>query len=98
MRVLCLLLALAVACPAQEPGRPRITGVAHSGIPVGSLDKANAFCRNVLGFQETWRGSRDGRVPSRANRKDPDGARTELMEPHTVDGRPVPPPPAAPPR
>lgn len=142
--------------------------LAHIGILVGSLDKANAFYRDLLGFTETWRGSRDGNVLSWVNMKvpesqdylefmlyeqlpeptrrgtahhlclfvpdiekskawlagraaqagytralevrtginrrrqlnlyDPDGTRTELMEPRTVDGQPAPPSPAAPPR
>lgn len=142
--------------------------LAHVGILVGSLDKANAFYRGLLGFEETWRGSRDGKTLSWVNMKapdsgdyvefmlyedlpeptkrgtahhlclfvpdierskawlagraaqagytralevrtginrrrqlnlyDPDGTRTELMEPITVDGKPVPPSPAAPPR
>jgi lactoylglutathione lyase len=32
------------------------------------------------------------------NLYDPDGTRLELMEPHTVDGKPAPPSTAAPPR
>lgn len=142
--------------------------LSHIGILVGSLDRANAFYRDILGFQETWRGSRDGKALSWVNMKvpdgqdyiefmlyeqlpeptkrgtahhlclfvpdiekskawlagrtaqagytrelevktginrrrqlnlyDPDGTRTELMEPRTVDGQPVPSSPAAPPR
>jgi catechol 2,3-dioxygenase-like lactoylglutathione lyase family enzyme len=139
----------------------------HAGIIVGNLDAALKFYRDLLGFRETWRGSRDGKVldwvnlqvpegddyiefmlysklpapnargtvhhialevpdmakavakleanPARksytrtieprtgTNRKrqlnlyDPDGTRTELMEPHTVDGVPTPPATAPPP-
>jgi len=142
--------------------------MAHVGILVGSLDKAMGFYRDVLGFRETWRGSRDGQVLNWVNMKvpdgddyvefmlyselpapdkrgtahhlclfvpdiekskaslearpafpgygralevrtginrrrqlnlyDPDGTRTELMEPRTVDGVPTPPSAAAPPR
>jgi catechol 2,3-dioxygenase-like lactoylglutathione lyase family enzyme len=141
--------------------------IAHLGIDVGKLEPAMKFYREVLGFQETWRGSREGKVldwvnmrvpdgqdyiefmlysdppslarlgtmhhiclevpdieksladlnrkPARSeytkpleirtgvNRKrqlnlfDPDGTRTELMEPNTVDGKPTPPSTAPPP-
>jgi lactoylglutathione lyase len=144
------------------------TDMRHYGILVGSLDAALSFYRDVLGFKETWRGSRDekelswvnmqvpdGRdyiefmlyrdlpaparrgsqhhiclfVPDIAqalatlqprtaragytaamepktgiNRRrqlnlfDPDGTRTELMEPSTIDGLPAPPSQAPPPR
>ena len=140
----------------------------HAGILVGSLEAATRFYRDVLGFREIWRGSRDGKtldwvnmklpdsddyiefmlyadlpepgrrgsqhhiclvvpdvdaaaatVRTRAararytraieprtgiNRKrqlnlfDPDGTRSELMEPGTVDGKPVPSSEAPPPR
>ena len=140
----------------------------HAGILVGSLDAGLTFYRDILGFRETWRGSRDGKtldwvnlqlpdgddyiefmlygelpapdkrgsqhhiclvvpdieaaagvIRSRAakagytrpietrtgiNRKrqlnlyDPDGTRSELMEPGTVDGTPTPSSPALPPR
>ncbi len=142
--------------------------MAHVGILVGDLEKANSFYREVLGFQETWRGSRDGKVLNWVNMQvpdgtdyvefmlyeklpeptargsahhlclfvpeiekskawlekrtqaagysrplevrtginrrrqlnlfDPDGTRTELMEPRTVDGVPTPSSPAAPPQ
>lgn len=142
--------------------------LAHIGILVGSLEKASAFYHDLLGFRETWRGSRDGKVLNWVNMKapesndylefmlydqlpeptkrgsahhlclfvpdidkskawlagraaaagytrelevrtginrrrqlnlyDPDGTRTELMEPHTLDGKPAPSSPAAPPR
>jgi lactoylglutathione lyase len=140
----------------------------HYGILVGSLDAALSFYRDVLGFREIWRGSRDekelswvnlqvpdgqdyiefmlyGELPAPAKRGsqhhiclfvpdiakalatlqpraarvgytaameprtginrrrqlnlfDPDGTRTELMEPSTIDGRPAPPSQAPPPR
>ena len=128
----------------------------HVGILVGSLEPAMKFYRDVLGFREIWRGSRDGKVldwvnlqvpdgddylefmlykelpvptargtahhlaleakPARktytrpievrtgTNRKrqlnlyDPDGTRSELMEPKTVDGVPAPSATAPPPR
>ncbi|MGH9630224.1 MAG: VOC family protein, partial [Bryobacteraceae bacterium] len=132
----------------------------HVGIIVQSLEPAMKFYRDILGFEEIWRGSRDGKVLSWVNMKvpdgedyvefmmhdpipppekrgsahhiclsvqdveksagslreraaktgytrpmeirtgtnrkrqlnlfDPDGTRTELMEPHTVDGKPSP--------
>ena len=141
--------------------------LAHVGIIALDLDKSLAFYRDLLGFQETWRGSRDGKVLNWVNLKvpdgddyielmlekempaatkrgsahhlclfvddiakskadletrpalksytrpleirtginrkrqlnlfDPDGTRTELMEPNTVDGKPTPSSPAAPP-
>lgn len=148
---------------------PRIsTRIAHLGITVGKLEPAMKFYGEILGFEETWRGSKNGKVldwvnmrvpegkdylefmlydqpPSLAslgtlnhiclevpdiekakadlesraarsihprpmdfktgvNRKrqlnlyDPDGTRSELMEPNTVDGKPTPPSNAPPPR
>ena len=144
------------------------TRIKHLGITVGSLEPAMKFYGELLGFKETWRGSREGKVldwvnmrvpdgddylefmlysekpnltrlgtlhhiclevddlpkalasleakPARktyekpmeirtgVNRKrqlnlyDPDGTRSELMEPNTVDGKPVPPSTAPPPR
>jgi len=47
--------------------------MAHAGILVGSLEPAIRFYRDILGFEETWRGSRD---PSRldwVNMQVPDG-------------------------
>ncbi len=156
----------------REKGKHLSQGVSshmtHIGILVGALGPSLKFYGDVLGFQETWRGSRDGKVlnwvnmkvpdgddyiefmlyddlpeptrrgtahhiclmvpdiqkavgtleslPARKsytrplevrtgiNRKrqlnlyDPDGTRTELMEPNTVDGKPTPPSPAPPPR
>jgi len=148
------------------PGRVS-AHVTHLGILVGSVEPAMKFYRDILGFNEFWRGSASGkelswinmRVPDgedylefmlyskppdektrgvknhvclvvpdvekavatlqiRAkrigyakpiearvgtNRKrqtnlyDPDGTRIELMEPNTVDGKPVPPSTAPPP-
>ena len=148
---------------------PRISArMSHVGIIVGKLQAAIDFYGGILGFRETWRGSKDGKVlnwvnmkvpdgedyiefmlydqmpdlkalgtlhhiclevpdiekakaelearPARTihtrpleirtgvNRKrqmnlfDPDGTRTEVMEPNTVDGVPTPPSTAAPPR
>lgn len=144
------------------------TRMRHIGIIVGKLEPAMKWYGEMLGFQEIWRGSREGKVldwvnmrvpegddylefmlygeppslnrlgtlhhiclevpdigkalahlgerPARkgytkpmeirtgTNRKrqlnlfDPDGTRSELMEPNTVDGKPVPPSSAPPPR
>jgi catechol 2,3-dioxygenase-like lactoylglutathione lyase family enzyme len=144
------------------------TRMAHVGVTVGALEPALKFYRDVLGFQEFWRGSSSGtelswvnmRVPNgddylelmlysqppdaeqvgvknhiclftpdvkkavailesrparknytrpievrvgkngkrQANLFDPDGTRIELMEPNTVDGKPVPSSTAPPPR
>jgi len=148
---------------------PRVSRrMSHLGIIVGSLEPAMKFYGGILGFKETWRGSKDGKTlnwvnmkvpegddyiefmlydqmpdlkslgtlhhiclevpdidkakaalearPAKAsytkpmeirtgvNRKrqmnlyDPDGTRSELMEPKTVDGVPTPPATAPPPR
>lgn len=45
----------------------------HLGILVGALDQAMTFYRDVLGFKETWRGSRDGKELSWVNLQVPDG-------------------------
>jgi lactoylglutathione lyase len=141
------------------------TAIFHAGFIVGNTEKSVAFYRDILGFQETWRGSSNGtelswinmqvpgdadyielmlynKVPSnygssnhtslvvpdmdqavatlksraaaagytksleihegknhkrQVNLFDPDGTRVELMEPHTVDGKPAPSSTAPPP-
>jgi catechol 2,3-dioxygenase-like lactoylglutathione lyase family enzyme len=45
----------------------------HLGILVGALEPAMKFYRDMLGFQEFWRGSRDGKTLSWVNMKVPDG-------------------------
>ena len=148
---------------------PRISKrIMHLGILVGELEKTMKFYRDILGFEEIWRGSRDGKrldwvnmkvpngedyiefmlydqipaatargsqhhiclevddidkaladlksrpaiksytrpmeIKTGVNRKrqlnlfDPDGTRSELMEGHTIDGKPTPSSNAAPPR
>jgi lactoylglutathione lyase len=53
---------------------PRIsTRMLHLGILVGSLEASMKFYRGLLGFQETWRGSRDGKTLNWVNMKVPDG-------------------------
>jgi len=49
------------------------TQMAHAGILVGSLDPAMKFYRDVLGFQEFWRGSSSGTELSWVNMRVPDG-------------------------
>jgi catechol 2,3-dioxygenase-like lactoylglutathione lyase family enzyme len=49
---------------------PRIM---HVGIAVGSLGPAMAFYRDILGFEETWRGSARGQELNWVNVKVPDG-------------------------
>jgi len=143
------------------------TRIMHIGVLIGALEPATKFYGEILGFHEFWRGSSSGtvlswvnmRVPDgddylefmlydkrpdaeqmgvrnhiclvtpdikkavailearparknysrpieikvgkngkrQANLFDPDGTRIELMEPNTVDGKPVPPSPAPPP-
>jgi lactoylglutathione lyase len=45
----------------------------HVGIAVGSLEKAQAFYGEILGFQETWRGSSGGKELNWVNVRVPDG-------------------------
>jgi lactoylglutathione lyase len=53
---------------------PRISQrMMHVGILVGSLEPAMKFYRDLLGFQEFWRGSRDGKSLNWVNMKVPDG-------------------------
>jgi lactoylglutathione lyase len=49
------------------------TRMLHAGILVGDLEAAMKFYRDVLGFQETWRGSRDGKLLDWVNMQVPDG-------------------------
>jgi catechol 2,3-dioxygenase-like lactoylglutathione lyase family enzyme len=140
----------------------------HVGIVVTHLDSEYKFYTEILGFKETWRGSKSGQVLSWVNMKvpdgddyiefmlykdepapterggahhlclqvpdvtaavaklkaepyykeygrpieihlginrkrqanlfDPDGTRTEIMEPNTIDGKPTPPSTAPPPQ
>ncbi len=47
--------------------------MAHLGILVGKLDEAKHFYGDILGFTETWRGTRDPKQLSWVNMKVPDG-------------------------
>ena len=49
------------------------TQMAHAGILVGHLEPATKFYRDVLGFQEFWRGSSSGNELSWVNMRVPDG-------------------------
>lgn len=50
------------------------TRMQHIGVLIGPLDPAMKFYRDILGFQETWRGSGSGRQLSWVNMKVPDGS------------------------
>ena len=53
---------------------PRISPrMMHLGILVGALEPAMKFYRDILGFEEIWRGSKDGKQLSWVNMKVPDG-------------------------
>jgi lactoylglutathione lyase len=56
LRVFCVSLLLLSASNARliEPQRPRITDVAHMALYVSDLEKARAFYRDFLGFQEPY--------------------------------------------
>lgn len=48
--------------------------IMHVGVAVGALAPAMAFYRDILGFQEFWRGSSSGTVLSWVNLRVPDGS------------------------
>ena len=50
----------------------------HVGILVGAAEPAMRFYRDILGFRETWRGSRDGKELNWINLQVPDG--TDYVE------------------
>lgn len=47
--------------------------MSHVGVIVASLEPALAFYRDILGCQEIWRGSQDGKYLSWVNMRVPDG-------------------------
>jgi lactoylglutathione lyase len=49
------------------------THMTHVGALIGALDPAMEFYRDLLGFQELWRGSSSGRELSWVNMRVPDG-------------------------
>ena len=55
------------------PERRISTRMMHAGIIVNSLEAAMKFYRDLLGFEEIWRGSRDNKVLSYVNLRVPDG-------------------------
>src|SRR5579859_4859802 len=55
MRKLTTLLLLAPLLGAQEPKRPRITGVAHIALFVSDIEKSRAFYKDFLGFAEPFK-------------------------------------------
>jgi len=69
---------------AQGPGPVKTGGspddaplsqrILHAGIIVGDVPATTRFYADVLGFSETWRGSRSGTELSWINLKVPDGA------------------------
>ncbi|MCX6613421.1 MAG: VOC family protein, partial [Acidobacteria bacterium] len=68
---------------------PRIsTRMPHLGILVGALEPQLKFYRDILGFEETWRGSRDGKVLNWVNLKVPDG--DDYLEFMLYDEKPAP--------
>ena len=61
-------------CIGREMPETRVsTRMSHVGFMVPDLDKAVSFYCDILGFKETWRGSRDGKNVTWVNLKVPDG-------------------------
>jgi lactoylglutathione lyase len=60
------------------PAAPISNHIMHVGLVVGSVGPAMKFYQEVLGFQETWRGSEDGKQPSWIDMRVPDG--TDFVE------------------
>lgn len=53
---------------------PRLSPrMAHLGFSVKNLEQSNRFYGDILGFVETWRGSRDGKILNWTNMRVPDG-------------------------
>jgi catechol 2,3-dioxygenase-like lactoylglutathione lyase family enzyme len=75
--------SLPTGIEAQDAGKflpmMRIAGgIYHVGFLVGNLDKSLGFYEGVLGFQEVWRGSSNGKQLSWVNLRVPDG--TDYIE------------------
>ncbi|MCC6392418.1 MAG: VOC family protein [Bryobacterales bacterium] len=64
------------------------TRILHLGILVGSTRAAMEFYRDILGFREIWRGSKDGKELSWINMQVPDG--TDYIEFMLYDRMPAP--------
>src|SRR5258708_23257601 len=45
----------------------------HVGVTIGRLDPAIKFYHDILGFQQTWRGSSTGKILSWVNMRRPHG-------------------------
>ncbi len=61
-------------CLGKDLPETRISArMSHVGFMVPDLDKALAFYCGILGFKETWRGSRDEKNVTWVNLKVPDG-------------------------
>lgn len=61
-------------CLGKDMPETRISArMSHVGIMVPDLDKAISFYCDILGFKETWRGSRDGNNVTWVNLQVPDG-------------------------
>src|ERR1041385_3948813 len=60
------------------PDRRISTRMMHIGFVVGPFARASAFYHDILGFEETWRGGRDGQPLSWVNLRVPDG--TDYIE------------------
>jgi catechol 2,3-dioxygenase-like lactoylglutathione lyase family enzyme len=68
---------------------PRISArMMHAGIIVGALEPEMKFYRDVLGFQELWRGSRDAKRLDWVNMKAPDS--DDYIEFMLYDEKPAP--------
>jgi catechol 2,3-dioxygenase-like lactoylglutathione lyase family enzyme len=61
------------ASPRAPQGSRVSTDLRHAGLLVGSLGSALRFYVDLLGFKETWRGSRDGTTLDWVNVQVPDG-------------------------
>ncbi|HEV3039248.1 MAG TPA: VOC family protein [Candidatus Angelobacter sp.] len=57
--LLVLLFPIATMGAKDEPKRPRILGVAHMALNVSDLQKARAFYKDFLGYQEPYTLKRD---------------------------------------
>jgi catechol 2,3-dioxygenase-like lactoylglutathione lyase family enzyme len=54
IRLVLAILAISLLQTGERPARPRILGVAHIALFVSDLDKARAFYRDLLGFEEPF--------------------------------------------
>lgn len=67
-----------VAAPPTSPYVPLSTRLYHTGVAVRDEARAHAFYREVLGFEEIWRGGADPARASWVNMRVPDG--TDYVE------------------